>query len=118
MKQRNDLYLYTLLVLAFGMTLVEIVVNLAGEVVSVYTQSLYGGVSLLLSILWAYNDAKRAGIHRPIDFGFFIYFFWPIALPWYLIRTRGLEGALVFSGFILLFFGPWLAGLVAYEYYS
>ena len=86
--------------------------------VSQTTNSIWGGIFILLTILWVYYDADRPDFKKPFDFGFLVYIFWPIALPWYLITTRGLEGILIFFGFISLWLGPWLAGLVAYVYYT
>lgn len=69
-------------------------------------------------ILWVYCDAGRSDFEKPFDFGFLVYIFWPVALPWYLVSTRGVEGVLIFLGFIALWIGPWLMGLVAYVYFS
>lgn len=99
------------------MGIVEVVVNLNEEFVSNSTQTLWGLVFLLLSILWANIDANRNSFEKPFDFGFLVYIFWPIALPWYLYTTRGVEGLLIFLGFITIWLGPWLSGLIAYVYY-
>jgi len=102
--------------LSFCMGFIEVRLNLQEEVVSDATQTLWAGVFVLLSIFWAYYDAEREDFDKPFDFGFLVYVFWPVAFPWYLIKTRGTEGVLVLIGFITLWLGPWFAGLLAYVY--
>ena len=118
MKQNNSLYIYALIVLSICLGIIEVLFNLQGEEVSESTQSIWGVVFLLLSILWAYYDADRSDFEKPFDFGFLVYVFWPIAFPWYLVKTRGAEGILVALGFVSIWLGPWIAGLVAYVYFT
>jgi hypothetical protein len=86
MKKKKDLYIYTLIFLAICMGIIEIFLNLQGQELSESTQSVWGLVFVMLSILWTYYDADRSHFKRPFDFGFLIYVFWPIAFPWYLIN--------------------------------
>jgi len=44
--------------------------------------------------------------------------YFPLALPYYLVRTRGIEGIVYFIGFAALYFAPFLFGLVAYVYWT
>ncbi len=118
MIKKQDLYLLGLIVMSGCMTILEVLMNLKEQVVSDSTQAVWGTVFLVASILWAYYDADREDFEKPFDFGLFIYIFWPVAFPWYLVKTRGAEGALIFLGFISIWLGPWLAGLVAYVYYT
>ena len=103
---------------SFCLGVVNVMLNLQGKDLSLSTDTLWGIAFLITTVFWAYYDADRGDFNKPFDFGLFIYVFWPIAFPWYLVKTRGAEGALMFLGFILLWKGPWLAGLVAYVYYS
>ncbi len=63
---------------------------------------------------WAFDDAKKRKYHRPYEFGAFLFFAWPIVLPFYLVATRGWKGIFNFSVFVLLFCLPWLMGWGAY----
>jgi len=114
----KNLYIYTLIFFASCMGVIEVLLNLQEKEVSDYTQSMWGLVFVILSILWAYYDADRSDFEKPFDFGFLIYVFWPVAFPWYLVKTRGVEGLLLFFGFISLWLSPWLSGLVAYVYFT
>ena len=118
MKKNKDLYIYPLIALSICMGIIEVLMNLQGKEVSESTQLVWGIVFVMLSILWAYYDADRIDFEKPLDFGFLVYVFWPVAFPWYLVKTRGVDGVLVFFGFILIWLGPWLAGLVAYVYFT
>lgn len=73
-------------------------------------------VFAFLIAFWAHADTADRGLHRPLDFGYFLTVFWPVALPYYLARTRGIEGLVQFAGFVLLASGPFIAGLVAWTY--
>ncbi len=111
-------FIYTLIALSGCMTIIEVLLNLQGKEISLSTQSTWSIVSFFLTILWVYYDANREDFDKPFDFGFLVYIFWPIALPWYLITTRGLKGVLIFLGFILIWLMPGLAGLIAYVYFA
>lgn len=52
---------------------------------------------------WVVADSRHRKVATPIDQGWFVFFAWPVALPYYLIRTRGPRGCLVLAGLIGLF---------------
>lgn len=79
-------------------------------------QTAWGLAFLVLSIAWVYADSTMRGFHRPFEFGYVLWLLWPVVFPWYLARTRGAEGLVLFTGFVAIWLGPWLAGLVAYLY--
>lgn len=113
---KKNLSISTLILLAISMAAVEVFLNSSGEVVSDSTQSLWGLVFLIVTIVWAMADSDINEFEKPFDFGFLMYIFWPVYLPYYLISTRGIEGIVLFFGFMGIWLGPWLAGLVAYTY--
>ncbi|MCB1925511.1 MAG: hypothetical protein KDJ27_17510 [Gammaproteobacteria bacterium] len=116
MSQPRSLITYGLLALSLAMGALEVSLNIKGEAVSDSTQSLWGFAFVVLSIMWAYADSKQKQFHKPFEFGFVAYVLWPLVFPWYLVSTRGNEGIVLFLGFLLLWLGPWMAGLVAYVY--
>lgn len=107
-----------LLLLAFVMFAAEVFLNLREEFVSDRVQTIWILAFGLLTTLWARYDSKGENIDKPFQFSYLIYFFWPVAFPWYLLKTRGHEGILVFFGFVALGIGPWLSGVVAYFYFA
>ena len=115
-KHRKHLAFITLFLSAMGIGITEVLLNSQGEVVSDTTQTLWGLIFLILTITWTLADSKTNNIDRPFDNGFLLYIFWPIAFPYYLYITRGIEGIVLYLGFMSLWLGPWLAGLVAYTY--
>jgi|CEGE01.1.fsa_nt_gi hypothetical protein len=110
------MYVIVLLLMSLGMGADEIIMNAKGEVVSDLTQTLWAFMFFILSTMWSAQDSKARNIHRPFDFGFIIYILWPISFPAYLIATRGVEGIITFLGFLAIWCGPWLLGLVSYVY--
>jgi hypothetical protein len=87
----------------------------------VFTQSVFGfyaiydmsppGAFTLLSYLmlfwligdWFSRDSKKHKIEWVYDMGFFLYLSWPIFIPFYLFKTRGLKTAFIITaGFVIL----------------
>ncbi len=116
MINSKNRYLFVLILLSFGMAIDEFVVNSRGEFVSTLTNLMWLAVFFVLSILWAVKDAQVRHFDKPFDFDFLMYVLWPIAFPYYLIKTRGLEGAVLFIGFLALYLGPWMVGTCVYLY--
>lgn len=96
----------------------EVFLIIKGKEISASTEAIWGAIFLFLTIYWAYYDAERDDFEKPFDFGFFIYVFWYVAFPWYLIKTRGIEGVLLLIGFLTIWLAPWLAGLITYVYFT
>ncbi len=107
-----------LLIFASLLSVVEIILNIQEKELSTSTQAIWDVMFFISTIFWAYYDADRKNFEKPFDFGFFIYVFWPVAFPWYLIKTRGIEGVVLYLGFIALWLFPWLSGLVTYVYFT
>lgn len=51
------------------------------------------GFSLLLA-WWVYVDRRRRNYPAPFEFEAFVFFAWPVVVPYYLIKTRRLRGLL------------------------
>ena len=118
MKKVSSFSILILLILSALLCIVEVMLNIQEKELSASTRVTWDAIFIILTIFWAYYDAERKDFDRPFDFGLFIYVFWPVAFPWYLIKTRGIEGALLFVGFIAIWLAPWLSGLVAYVYFT
>lgn len=58
--------------------------------------------------LWVVSDTREHRQWRLYDFGSFVFFFWPLAVPIYLFQTRGLRA----FGTIGFFLGVFLAAIV------
>ena len=59
----------------------------------------------LVLALWVYLDKQGRHLSLPFEFDAFVFFAWPIALPYYLVKSRGARGlllaALVFALFVI-----------------
>ncbi|MCP5306767.1 MAG: hypothetical protein H6953_15095 [Chromatiaceae bacterium] len=106
-----------LLILSLGVGWLEVAATLQSDSVSESAIRIWHLVFVILSVMWVYADSKKQEFERPFEFGFIVYVLWPIVFPWYLVTTRGLEGIVLFLGFLAIWLGPWLSGLVAYEYF-
>jgi hypothetical protein len=56
----------------------------------------------LAVVLWLNQDARRRGLGAVQDFGLFLLFFWPVAIPWYAFKSRGRGGWKLLLGVIAL----------------
>jgi len=72
----------------------------------------------VLFAFWAVKDQEASGF-KYLDIGYIYFSAWPIVLPIYLVKSRGIEqGITMFLGFLMLATLPWLSGLVAYVYFT
>jgi hypothetical protein len=60
---------------------------------------------------WVLVDCRRRGLATSIDHGWFVFFAWPIVLPYHLLQTRGRRGCLVMAGLLGLFAASCVAAL-------
>ena len=64
-------------------------------------------------ILWLQKDARRTGVAAVHDLGLFLWFTWPIAMPWYAFKTRGRKGWTLALGLIAICMSSYVAGSLA-----
>lgn len=67
----------------------------------------------LMAALWC--DADRYSRNWPYEFGYFVFLFWPVVLPYYLVKTRKINGFFMFVGFLCLVIAPDIIWLICYE---
>ena len=63
---------------------------------------------------WLLSDSRKRGVRWVFDMGLFLYIAWPLILPVYLVKTRGVKGLLVILGFIGVYLGALVAGVMLY----
>src|SRR5262245_22888885 len=56
---------------------------------------------------WVLVDERRLGIPGSVDQGWFLFAVWPLALPYYLFRTRRWRGFIALGWFVALFLATW-----------
>jgi hypothetical protein len=56
--------------------------------------------------LWLQKEARRAGVGSIQDWGFFLLLFWPVLIPWFAFKTRGLSGWRLASALLGLAWAP------------
>jgi len=54
--------------------------------------------------LWVVMDARERGLPMAFDQGLFVYFAWPVYIPVYLVRSRGLAGLAWLVPFVVGYF--------------
>jgi hypothetical protein len=60
---------------------------------------------LIAVILWLQKDAQRTGVGAVQDWGMFVWFAWPVVIPWYAFKSRGRGGWRLLLGLIALICG-------------
>jgi hypothetical protein len=63
---------------------------------------------------WLLKDSRKRGVEWVLDMGLFLYLAWPLILPYYLLKTRGVKGLLVILVFIGVFVMAAIVGGVLY----
>jgi len=71
------------------------------------------GTSLLV-VWWVQADARQTGYRPCYEYGAFMFFGWPLLLPHYLLRTRGIRGFSWIGFFFLIFCLPWLLAIAVF----
>jgi hypothetical protein len=67
---------------------------------------------------WVRIDRRARGFGAPYDFDYFVFFAWPLMVPYYLYRTRGWKGILFGVGMCGLCIAPYVvaATVAAFMY--
>jgi hypothetical protein len=66
----------------------------------------------LILACWVRVDRAVRGFRAPYEFDAFVFFAWPIVVPYYLYKTRGRRGVLFALGIGALFLTPPLAAAI------
>lgn len=88
---------------------------LAGDVEPSPAFALLYALSFLWVIgWWLLKDSRGRGVGWVFDMGLFLYIAWPIVMPYYLLKTRGLRGLLAILVFAGVYVGAFMAGVALY----
>jgi hypothetical protein len=69
---------------------------------------LYVGILTAIGY-WLMWDSKRYGLTWAWDMGFFLYLAWPLIMPYYLLKTRGVKSSILIT---LAIIGTYVVGEV------
>lgn len=67
----------------------------------------------LILASWILADRRARAFSAPYDFEAFVFFAWPVVIPYYLYRTRGGRGVLYAFAVYFLYAAPVVAANVA-----
>jgi len=62
---------------------------------------------------WVRADRRARHFNVPFEFDAFVFFFWPVVVPYYFCKTRGFRGLLLSLGVYALIFVPLAIAAVA-----
>jgi hypothetical protein len=71
------------------------------------------GFSLMLT-WWVRAGSRSRDLRLPYEFGTFVFFAWPIVVPYYSYRSRGCKGLLLGVGICKLDMVPYVASVNVY----
>ena len=63
------------------------------------------GLPILLS-WWVQSDMRETSFRAPYEFGFLVFLFWPVVIPFYMWKSRGKEGVPLMLLLLLAMFAP------------
>jgi hypothetical protein len=66
----------------------------------------------LILAFWVHFDRRVRGFKVPFEFDVFVFFAWPVLVPYYTYKTRGKQGLLLGAGVLGLFATPSLAAAI------
>jgi hypothetical protein len=76
-------------------------------------------LALSLSITgWVWEDRRACGYKASFEFDAFVFFAWPVAVPYYLCRTRGWRGLYATAGLFAAIVGPLIVGALVAAWLS
>jgi hypothetical protein len=76
------------------------------------TELLWAFEFRLLLTRWVLADSRARDFGVPYEFGAFVFWGWPVVVPYYLYRSRGGRGLLLFLGICGLYSLPNWIGMV------
>lgn len=80
------------------------------------TDFLWAVYFALLVALWTRNDARARAEQKPFEYSLFVFLLWPVVLPYHLVKNRGIDGFLMFLGFLALYALPMVVALITWAY--
>jgi hypothetical protein len=84
-----------------------------GSAVSESTGVLWLLVFSVLITLWAREDRRATATERDYSW-LLMFFFWPVVLAYHLVKSRRLEGAVMYVGFVAVYLAPNYVQLVTW----
>ena len=115
-KNTQPLIIFVLFAIAVLYSAASIFLGMHEKVGSEQTSYLWAFIFSILVAMWANTDAKEKNLYKPFEYSYFVFLAWPLAMPYHLIKTRGIEGLLIFLGLVLLFVSPFVSWLVSWTY--
>ena len=69
---------------------------------------LYETVMILIAVHYIVGENRKYQyVYPPQDFGFLLLYFFPLYVPYYFVKSRGIRGLAIFVGFLVLLFLEW-----------
>ena len=96
-------------IFAFG----RVVLVFHGLVAEPETWLLWSFSFRLMVMFWVYIDRQFRSLKLPFEFDTFVFFVWPVALPYYLYRSRGWQGLLLAASIGGLYITPSVTARIA-----
>jgi hypothetical protein len=86
-----------------------------GKDVSESTDMLWTFVFSVLLTLWARADDRYPVTRSKGDYSYLLmFFFWPVVLLNHALRSRGMEGAVLYVGFMAIYFVPYVVRMAVW----
>ena len=60
----------------------------------------------VLLAIWVRMDRRHRNVSLPFEFDAFVFFGWPVVVPYYMYRTRGKRGVFVTAAIFTLYVAP------------
>lgn len=61
---------------------------------------------------WLQKDSRKHGVKWVFDMGLFLYIAWPLIMPIYLFKMRGVKALLTILAFVGIYLGAYIIGAI------
>ncbi len=118
MKNSKTFFILVILISSFVLTIYGAVLGFREFDISNTLYTTWFFVFSVAIAYWANADAINKNELWGLDWPFYAFMFWPIVIPYYLCKTRGIDGLIQFLGFVTIYLAPFLGNLMSYFYLS
>lgn len=116
MALRLSLPMFSLCTLTVLMTGAFVTILFLEAPSSVLTTALWYVAFPTLLAWWIEHDRRTKRYAAPFEFSAFVFFLWPVIVPYYLTKTRGWRGLLMGLGFWVWQVLPFYVAVEIYEF--
>jgi hypothetical protein len=113
-RKKQQLAIYGIVFSTISICLYSILIGLKDAEPNEYLWKFWSTAVALLVAYWVIQDARLRSIGSPYTNGFLLVFLWPILIPIYAFKSRGVRGTWFIFGLAVVFMAPSISYVLGY----